>query len=184
MRLSYPALKQIGLAALVFCIAATATPTPVPIPPHDAAINATMDFLVGDWNCREIVRGRIRPSRQTYGWTADRHWLVMTEVAPPFDIYRTTTYIMEVRYAFDDKKGKWVELTTDNNGYYGLSYATPWLNGRLVTRDVMNKDNQLTQDVLVRVSDRKTTDTFSGINFKMKPDTITCTKVKSPSSVP
>jgi len=91
---------------------------------------------------------------------------------------------MEVRYAFDDKKGKWVELTTDNNGYYGLSYATPWLNGRLVTRDVMNKDNQLTQDVLVRVSDRKTTDTFSGINFKMKPDTITCTKVKSPSSVP
>jgi len=49
----------------------------------------------------------------------------------------------------------------------------------LVTRDVMNKDNQLTQDVLVRVNDRKTADTFTGINFRMKPDTITCEKTSS-----
>jgi len=175
MRLSYPTMKQLSLAALILCIAQT--PTPVPLAPRDAAVNATMNFLVGNWNCREIVRGRVRPSQVTYGWTSDRHWLVMTEVAAPFDQYRKTTYIMEVRYAYDSNKGKWVELTTDNTGYYGVSYAAPWQNGRLVTRDVMNKDNQLTQDVLVRVSDRKTTDTFTGINFRMKPDTITCTKV-------
>ncbi|MBV9276990.1 MAG: hypothetical protein JOZ97_02005 [Candidatus Eremiobacteraeota bacterium] len=179
MHLSYPTMKTLSLAALIFCIAQT--PTPVPIPPRDAAINETMNFLVGDWNCREIVRGRPRPSRVTYGWTSDRHWLVMTEIAPPFDPYRKTTYIMEVRYTFDAAKGKWVEVTTDNNGYYGLSYAPQWRNGRLVTRDAMNKDNQLTQDVLVRVSDRQTTDTFTGINFKMKPDTITCVKVGPPS---
>ncbi len=170
-------MKHLSLAALMFCIAQT--PTPVPIAPRDAAVNATMNFLVGDWNCTELVRGRIRPSHLTYGWTSDRHWLVMTEVAPPFDPYRKTTYIMEVRYTYDSSKGKWVEVTTDNNGYYGLSDATPWRNGQLVSHDTTNKDNQLTQDVLVRVSARKTTDTFTGMNFKMKPDTMTCTKVSS-----
>ena len=166
---------KLTIAALILCIGAT--PTPVPIAQHDAPVNTTMNFLVGSWNCKEMVRGRVRPSRLTYGWSSDRHWLVMTEVAPPFDPYRKATYIMEVRYTYDSDNGKWVELTTDNAGYYGLSYARPWNNGRLVTRDVANKDNQLTQDVLVRVTDRKTADTFTGINFKMKPDTIYCTKV-------
>jgi len=101
----------------------------------------------------------------------------MDEVAPPFDRYRNTTYLMEVRYTYDAGRRKWIELTSDNTGYYGLSYATPWSNDRLVTRDALNKDRQLTQDVLVRVNDTKITDTFTGITFKMKPDTVACVKM-------
>lgn len=113
---------------------------------------------------------------QTYRWSGDGRWLIMTEIAPPFDPYRKIVNVMEVRHTFDTAKNRWVGLTTDNTGYCGLSYATSWSDNRLVMHDVLNKDNQLTQDVLLLVNDRKTIDTFTGINFKMKPDVATCIK--------
>ncbi len=147
-------LIVIALLGLMFGPAAAqaqtpaAKPTPVPYVTPDFG---SMKFFVGTWTCHGQVRGSDRPNTIVYTLSSDNQWLRYHDNAPVFDAYRTRPIVTDGGITFDATAHKWVDVSTDDFGNYGITISDGWNGNQIVWRDatplstVMNASNSITK---------------------------------------
>ncbi|MGC1379764.1 MAG: hypothetical protein WA814_01930 [Candidatus Baltobacteraceae bacterium] len=178
-------LAALGVVALVFAfasapVASTAAdpaPTPVPMPRPDFS---PMMFLTGTWTCTQPLRGSTRPDTSTTTVAMDGAWMVTSDVAPPFDQYRTYTIKGSSYMTWDPTIKQWVQVGVDSSGGYGIGTSPGW-TANTITWMSKGLDGSTGTDVITKVSDTETNDASSGTDAQGNTTKVTihCTKTAS-----
>jgi len=155
--------------------APAAAPTPVPRSVPDLS---SMKMFMGSWSCSQPLRGKTRTDHSTTTMTLDGQYMMTHDVSPPFDKFRTRPVIADSYFTYNPLNKMWVTVGVDNFGTYFVNTSPGWSGNTLKTTTKLTNDGSSGYDVLTKVSDTKTTDTFVNKDPKGKVTraTITCTK--------
>lgn len=175
-------IKKLAFAA--FCIglasslgaASAAQPTPVP---DTMSSFGPMSFYLGTWNCHSITRGSNRPDTVTNTMDYDGRWMKGHDVAPPFDKYRKRAVVTDSWTNFNPSNHLWVSTSVDNFGGYGIATSPGWMGNRITWTTTVSQDGSTGRDVVTKISNTMTRDTYTGRNKdgSMQPVVTTmCTK--------
>src|ERR1700692_4833333 len=114
----------VAFAALVLTsslgVASAQTATPVPDPKPDLS---PMMYLVGTWTCHSQLPDRPgdRVETQTWKVSMDGRYLQQHTESPSFDTMRGRAIVGENYLTYDPATKKWVIISVDNFGGYGMS---------------------------------------------------------------
>jgi hypothetical protein len=108
-----------------------------PIPASAKPDFSSMSFLVGSWSCS--TRSSRRPTAfvtaVTYALDSTGYWLDQTSTVRPMAwMTRVLTTWDKITYDADTKR--WVDVSYDNAGGYGLSVSSGWNGDNIVWHDV------------------------------------------------
>jgi hypothetical protein len=108
-----------------------------PIPASAKPDFSSMSFLVGTWSCS--TRSSRRPAAfmtaVTYAMDSTGYWLDQTSTVRPISwMTRGLTTWNKITYDADTKR--WVDVSYDNAGGYGLSVSSGWNGDEMVWHDV------------------------------------------------
>ena len=167
--------RQLLIATAVFALAApsaalgqSASPTPVPDPRPDFS---PMVMFMGTWNCKALRSpdGRVVGHTFTTNTTMafDGRWMETDQDSPPFDKYRTRDFVLKTWLTFDPGTMKWVGMTVDSVGGYGVTASKGWTGDTLVTNDVLLSNGQpLGVDTVSKMSDTHYRDHYEVVTPK------------------
>ena len=112
-----------------------ATPIPAPAKPNFSP----MQFMVGTWTCS--IKSARRPAAyivtSTYTMDPNGWYMDETSVTNPMKWFATqakTTQYDKITY--DPTTHRWVDVLYDNQGGYGLSFASGWNGDKITWHDV------------------------------------------------
>jgi hypothetical protein len=139
--------------------APTTESTPIPMPPKPDW--SSMKFLIGTWNCSSQSSRRPGPYLTTATTTADPtgYWLVTKSIIPKVSWAMGLTSTDSVTY--DADQHRWVDVYSDDNGGYDVTFSPGWSAGTIVWTDALfapGPDIIAASPVTItKVSDTKTT---------------------------
>jgi hypothetical protein len=166
----------VGLAVLPTVSSAQPSPsyTPVPLPKPDFS---SMNFLMGNWSCTQMIRGKQRPDSSTTTMGMDGVWMVTQDTAPPFDQYRNYAINSTVYTGYDPTTKLWIQTGVDNSGAYFTSTSPGW-QGNAMTWTTKGLDGSSGTDVTTKTSDTETTDASTNTDAAghITKTTVHCTK--------
>jgi hypothetical protein len=139
---------------------------------------SSMMFLTGNWNCSQMLRGKMRPDSSATAISPDGMWMVTDDTAPPFDQYRTMTIVSKSYVGYDPTIKQWVNVGVDNSGAYFMASSPGW-QGNTITWTSKGLDGSTATDVITKVSDSETSDASSATDAQGKTTTTTITCKKS-----
>lgn len=166
------------LAALLIAGGAIAQVETTPVPPNPKPDFSSMSFFEGTWNCTESNTRRPRPYTYTSTYTMDStgYWMDNKTANHPTAWFpRASTAV--TRQTYDKSTGRWVTLTTDDQGNYDFSSSKGWKGNTIVWHDESypKTNNTATSGdtYVTKQSPTKTTYTYSftepsGRNVKVK----------------
>jgi hypothetical protein len=147
-------------------IQVAAAPTPVPNPKPDLS---AMSYFAGTWTCHQILRGKDRPDTSTSTMVLNDRWIKTTDVAPPFDAYRTAPVNTTIYTTYDALVKRYVQMTIDDFGGYTLAYSPGWSGNTLVWTDKSAPNGAVTITTNTKVSDSEYTWNSKGTMASGKP---------------
>ena len=172
-----------SLALGASCLAAAAPgpeTTPIPLPPKPDW--SSMKFLVGTWQCSSQSSRRPGPYHTTIVTTMDPtgYWMLQKSATAKVAWAAGINSVDLITYDKDQRR--WVDVYTDNQGGYDVTYSTGWSGNNMVWKDQLfapGPDIVATSpNTVTKVSDTRTT---AHASFKEKSgrmntlDTV-CTK--------
>jgi hypothetical protein len=185
MRLHFLAISLVATSIALGGMA-LAAPTPgietTPIPTNAKPDWSSMKFNVGNWACVNHSSRRAAPFTQTASTSMDStgYWMI-TKTHTPATSWAVGTDSVDL-ITYDPQQHRWVDVYTDNNGNYDVTYSPGWKGNTMVWTD------QLFQPVLditgqspvtvTKVSDTKTVsrNTFTEKSGTVRTFDSTCTK--------
>jgi hypothetical protein len=172
------ALALILGLSVVAPLASSAQPAPsyTPVPMAKADFSS-MNFLMGNWTCTQMLRGKSRPDMSTTTMGMDGAWMVTQDTAPPFDAFRTATIAATTYTGYDPTTKMWIQTGVDSSGAYFTSTSPGW-DGSTITWTTKGLDGSSGTDVVTKVNDTQTSDDSSNTDAKgtMTKTTIACKK--------
>jgi hypothetical protein len=108
-----------------------------PIPASAKPDFSPMSFLLGSWSCstKSSRRPAAFATAVTYAMDATGYWLDQTSTVRPISwMTRGLTTWDKITYDADTKR--WVDVSYDNAGGYGLSVSSGWNGDKIVWHDV------------------------------------------------
>lgn len=148
----------VGLLVGVVKTDAAASPAPTPVP-YATPDFSSMNMFLGTWTCQAMVRGRNRPDTSTTTIGLNGQYMVTNDVAPPFDLYRTTPVVTDSYLTYNPINHMWVTVSVDSFGGYSISTSSGWNGNTLTATTNTTNDGSTGSDVLTRISDTHTSDT-------------------------
>lgn len=158
------------------------TPIPLPGKPNFSS----MSFMIGSWTCstKSARRPAAYTSTSTYTMDPNGWYIDETTVTNPMKWFGTqsklTTYD---KITYDATTHRWADVTYDNQGGYGLSFASGWNGNKVVWHDVSFAPSadvkSQTDTTTTKVSNSKTTSSSSFTETKtgrVVSVTTICTK--------
>jgi|SRR5580700_1660368 hypothetical protein len=166
----------LGLLASPVVSSAQPAPAPTMVPMTKPDFSSLM-FLMGPWNCTQMLRGKSRPDTSTTTMGMGGAWMVTQDTAPAFDQYRTAAINSTIYTGYDPTVKQWIQIVVDDSGGYGTSTSPGW-QGNAITWTTKNLDGSSGTDVITKVSDTETSDASSTTDAQGKKTstTIHCTK--------
>ena len=140
------------------------TPIPMPGQPNFSA----MRFMLGTWTCS--VKSARRPAAyivtSTYTLDPNGWYINETSVTKPMSWFAArsnqTTYD---KITYDSTTRRWVDVSYDNQGGYGLSFSRGWNGNTIAWHDVSfapsSDIRSQTDNVMTKVSGMRMTGTSS-----------------------
>jgi hypothetical protein len=96
-------------------------------------------------------------------------WIKTTDVAPPFDAYRTLPVDQTTYTSYDPTMKRYVSVSVDDFGGYGLAYSPGWNGNTLVWTDKSAYDGSVGVVTINKVSDSEYNWTATGTDGHGKP---------------
>lgn len=137
--------------------AAAATPVPNPKPDVSA-----MSYFGGTWTCHQMLRGKDRPNTSTSVMDMNDRWIKTTDVAPPFDSYRTEPVNTTTYTTYDASVNRYVQVNIDDFGGYGVAYSPGWAGNTMVWTDKSASDGAVGMTTFTKVNGSEYTWSFKG----------------------
>jgi hypothetical protein len=171
------------LALGAACFAA-ATPgietTPIPLPPKPDW--SSMKFLAGTWQCSTQSSRRPGPYHSTIVTMMDPtgYWMVQKSATPKVAWATALNSVDEITY--DNDQHRWVDVYTDDQGNYGVTFSPGWSGNTMVWKDPLfapGPDVIATSPLTVtKVSDAKQTahSSFTEKSGRVNTVDTVCTK--------
>jgi hypothetical protein len=154
-------MRKFFLAVAIFFltsalrIATAQTATPVPDMKPDLSPEM---YLVGTWTCHSQNPNRPGDRIETDTWrlSLDGRFLQAHTESPSFDKMRTRAITEEYYKTYDPVVKKWVWMSFDNFGNYGMS-TSPGYNGNTIvwTETVSSGGNPLGTSTITKNGDTK-----------------------------
>lgn len=158
-------------------VASAQNATPVPDPKPDLS---SQMYLVGTWTCHSKNPDRPGDRVETDTWrlSLDGRYLQEHTESPSFDPMRSRTIVEENYMTYDPAVKKWVTISVDNFGSYGMSTSPgPTGNTMVWTDTVSSGGNPLGSATITKNSDTKTSFVYTAPSPKGPTKiTGTCTK--------
>lgn len=179
------ALVVTSLASGGSVLAAT-PPTPgietTPIPTNAKPDWSSMKFNLGSWTCVSRSSRRAAPFTSTASTSMDAtgYWMITKTVIPKLSWASGATSIDMITY--DPQQHRWVDVYTDDQGNYDVSYSPGWKGNAMVWTDALFTPGPdiiaASPATLTKVSDTKTTshNTFTEKSGTVRTSDTTCTK--------
>jgi hypothetical protein len=184
MRL-FQAFAFMGVFLLTCGAALAQNPTmeTTPIPTNAKPDFSKMQFLTGTWSCS--VKSSRRPAafRTTSNarMSTDGYWLI-TRTTTQKTAWMNRPLTSEDKATYDASTGRWVDISTDDEGGYDISTSPGW-NGNTITwtDQLYPKTNATATNnptTMTKVSDRRTTSktSFREPSGRLITVNTTCTK--------
>ncbi|MGZ3498836.1 MAG: hypothetical protein ACXWNK_17525 [Vulcanimicrobiaceae bacterium] len=143
--------------------------------PTKAPDMSPMHFLMGTWNCR----GPGMTSTLTYTSTMDGMWMLGTgEAAASSGGGKQSSYLY---MTFDKPSNRWVLMSANSGGGYGMSYSSGWQADMLQWKSAASGGSMQGDMTMRRVSDTQLqiTQSLPDQTGYQKMQTFTCTKSAS-----
>jgi hypothetical protein len=174
------------LLSFIFSLLLAQMPNPAPtMVPNPAPDLSALSFLQGTWTCHSMLRGKDRPDTFTGTTAMNGRWIVLHDVAPPFDQYRTLPVNMDQYYTYDMQSKKYVSVNLDDFGGYGFATSPGWQGNTMVWTDKSAPDGSVAVVTLNKMNDSQYTMRFTGTDGKgqpVPPTSATCKKTASAAS--
>jgi hypothetical protein len=138
-------ITRVMLAAAVL-VSAAAIPSyapaqveSTPIPMTGKPNFSSMQFLIGTWSCS--IKSARRPApyitTSTYAMNPNGWYIDEKSLTPPMKWFASQTNLAAYdKITYDPTTHRWVDVTYDNQGGYGLSFASGWNGNKIVWHDV------------------------------------------------
>lgn len=146
----------LSLFASSSSVVSAQTATPVPDPKIDLSPQM---YLVGTWTCHSKNPNRPgdRVETDTYRVGLEGRYIQGHTESPPFDANRTRPIVEENYMTYDPVTKKWVSITVDNFGNYGMSTSPGFTgNTQVWTDTVSSGGGPLGTTTVTKTSDTKT----------------------------
>jgi hypothetical protein len=154
------------LAASVSYAWAQVESTPIPNPGKPNF--STMQFMIGTWSCSTKSARRPAPYMTTSTYTMDPtgSWIAETSVTNPTKWFPTQQKLTSYdKITYDPTTHRWVDVLYDNQGGYGLSFASSWNGNKITWHDVSfaptSDISSQTDTIVTKVSSTKMTSSSS-----------------------
>jgi hypothetical protein len=141
--------------------------------------------MQGTWECHQMLRGKDRPDTYTSSSAMNGRWIVLHDVAPPFDQYRSTPVTTDQYYTYDAQNKRFVMVSVDDFGGYGYATSPGWQGNTMVWTDRSAPDGSVAVATFNKVNDGQYTIRFTGTDGKGKAvpaATATCKKTTTSAS--
>jgi hypothetical protein len=116
-----------------------------------------------------MLRGKDRPNTTTTTTTLNGRWLLAQDLAPPFDMYRTQAIHTQTYYTYDMQNKKYVMVSVDDFGGYGLATSPGWNGDTMVWTDKSAPDGSVAVSTIRKMSDSEYSVDTTGTDAKGKP---------------
>jgi len=140
------------------------TPIPAPAKPNFSS----MQFLIGTWNCSTKSARRPAPyfTTSTYAMDPNGWYIDETSVTKPTKWFASQTPLTQYdKITYDSTTHRWVDVLYDNQGGYGLSFASGWSGNKITWHDVSFAPSadikSQTDTTMMKASNTKTTSSSS-----------------------
>jgi len=144
----------------------SAAPTPVPNPKPQLS---GMAYLAGTWTCHQMLRGKDRSDTSTSVMDLNDRWLKTTDIAPPFDSYRTLPVNTTSYTTYDRVQKRFVQVSVDDFGGYALASSPGWMGNTLVWTDKSALDGAIAITTITKISDSEYNWSSKGTKANGKP---------------
>lgn len=111
--------------------------TPIPMV-HKPNFSA-MEFMIGTWTCSIRSARRPAPYITTSTYTMDPNgWYIdETSVTNPMKWFSSQSKLIQYdKITWDTTTHRWADVSYDNQGGYGLLFASAWKGNKIVWHDV------------------------------------------------
>ena len=137
MKLRHYLLPLLVAIPLVVTAVARAQVETTPIPMTPKPNFASMQHLVGTWNCSETNTRRSTAYTSTFTTTMDPsgYWMNTKTVNHP-TAWQKTENVATDKVTYDSANKRWVDVGIDDQGNYGLSMSNGWSGNQIVWRPV------------------------------------------------
>jgi len=174
------------VASLALGSVALADATPgvetTPIPVNTKPDWSAMKFYLGTWHCS--TKSSRRPSAyettETYAMDSTGYWMVLRTAYAKI-AWATLAASVDM-YTYDVQQKRWVDVMTDDQGNYDVSYSPGWKGATIVWTDTLFTPGPdiiaTTPTTWTKVSDSKRTSTSSFTEKSGRTVTVvaSCTK--------
>jgi hypothetical protein len=153
-------VASLALGASVFA-AATPGPETTPIPLQPKPDWTSMKFLVGTWECSTQSSRRPGPYHTTIVTTMDPtgYWMVQKSATPKVAWAAGINSVDQTTY--DNDQHRWVDVYTDDQGGYDVTYSAGWSGNHMVWKDQLFAPGPdivaSSPNTVTKVSDTRTT---------------------------
>lgn len=172
---------MVAVALSVFASSSLAlAQTATPVPDLKPDLSPQM-YLVGTWTCHSKNPDRPGDRVETDTWrlSLDGRYLQEHTESPSFDPMRSRTIVEENYVTYDPVVKKWVFISVDNFGGYGVSTSPGYTGNTIVWTDTVSSGgNPLGSATITKNGDTKTTFVYTSPSPK-GPTKITGTCTKS-----
>lgn len=153
-----------------------------PIPTNAKPDWSSMKFNLGNWSCLSHSSRRAAPFSSTASTSMDAtgYWMITKTHQPALSWAPETDSVDQITY--DPIQHRWVDVYTDNNGNYDVTYSPGWKGNTMVWTDQLFQAAQgITAQspvTVTKVSDTKTVShfTFTETGGTVRTSDTTCTK--------
>jgi hypothetical protein len=157
------------------------TPIPAPHKPDFSSVS----FMVGTWTCmsKSSRRPRAFTTISTYSLDPTGYWMNETSTTPKTSWVPTALRGWD-KITYDSDAKRWVDVSYNDGGGYGLAFSKGWSGGQIVWHDITFAPgpdiNSQTDITTTKVSATKMTSTSSFTETKTgRRVTVTATCLKS-----
>lgn len=182
---------RVLIAAAVLAAAALPAYAPAqvestPIPQPGKPNFSPLSFMIGSWTCSTKSARRPAPYTTTVTYTMDPNgWYIdETSVTNPMKWFASQQKLTSYdKITYDSTTHRWADVLYDNQGGYGLSFASGWNGNKIVWHDVSfapsSDVKSQTDTTTTKVSNSKMTSSSSFTETKtgrVVSVTTVCTK--------
>ncbi|MBV8116567.1 MAG: hypothetical protein JOZ01_01245 [Candidatus Eremiobacteraeota bacterium] len=109
------------------------TPIPTQVKPNFASMN----FMIGTWNCSTKSSRRPGPymTVSTYSIDPTGYWIVETSTTAP-TAWVPTKLVFDDKITYDPDTKRWVDVLSGDQGAYGLIVSRGWVGNQIVWHDL------------------------------------------------
>jgi hypothetical protein len=137
MRISRVLIVAGVLLALATPAYAQVESTPIPMPGKPNF--SSMQFMIGSWTCSTKSARRPAPYVTTVTYSLDPNgwYIAETSVTNPMKWFASQAKLTAYdKITYDMTTHRWADVLYDNQGGYGLSFASGWNGDKIVWHDV------------------------------------------------